>query len=175
LSPRINLPQGVDDEQSSRAHCTWWCRRSHLCLPELKVTESWTITVLADNPRQILQFRADVAPRGLPTPPPRQLLDPRNVALGNYSLYPISGTSDPVQKLAVHQRQQAHDGVRPSRYQRVGPVVRGLDGLPHFEPVVGHGIECGTPLHHTQSRASTVSCYAASMYDRAEPGHLDAP
>jgi hypothetical protein len=51
----------------------------------------------------------------LPAARPLQLLDPPNLALDNYALYPVSFTSDAVLKLAAHRWQQLHDDVRPSR------------------------------------------------------------
>src|SRR5215472_14081257 len=58
----------------------------------------------------------------------RHIFRPPDLVFQHHPLQAVGVTPDPVLRLLTGQRQQPHDRVRATRYQRVRPAERGHDG-----------------------------------------------
>jgi hypothetical protein len=65
--------------------------------------------------------------------------------------------SHPVLGIATDQRQQPHDDIRPTRYQRMRPAKWGHDRLPHLEAMVRHRAYVGCPSIEDNRRVASFS------------------
>ena len=64
----------------------------------------------------------------------------------------IDGASDPVVRLAIFDRQQPHDHIRPQRNTHLWPTPRHHDRLTNSEPMSRHGGYLG--WHRTENNGA---------------------